>query len=676
MESLKRNESTAVEARQLENLTAHPMRKGESRDAAYFEMLRARRDKLMTAQVLVVVAHTGTGKTTQIPQFVLFDEWESGLKVACTQPRRLAASSVARRVAQEMAVPLGQEVGYHVRFDARKSTKTDETDEVDETRLLYMTDGMLLAQAKSNPTFSGYSCIIIDEAHERTTATDILMALLKHAISLRKDLKVVIMSATMNAAKFQNFFGGAKSLEVAGRTFPVAIHYLADATPHYGRCALLFVKHEKMGPGDILVFLPSVNETERFCSESGSRKCIVATNVAENSLTIDGVVYVVDTGLVKQAGFNPRAGLNRLYTAAISKDSAKQRAGRAGRTQPGVCFRLYTEETFDKVFLTSTPPGMLKQSLTSEILMLKSMGFNAVGLLDWIDRPHSEVYYHGLEDLFHMGYIDESAKITSKGRRAARLPMDPVWYNAMAEANTLGCLAEIVSIAAPTAAQSQHSILRPQGYRIVANAARRMFACPVSDHIAQLNALHAFCQARAKQAGRVDLWCRNRFLNRRVLEETLKVREHLVRIAKEFFGTITGMDCGDGEYDDKICKALARSMFCNVAIRDPGSRAAKGNGPIVENEGDLYRTVHRNHHAALHPDSGLIGIKHEWVVFDKFAHRGKEYQQTVTAIKPEWVIDLPYFQDDRLTRKRNDLLRQPYVKASLDQAREKAAAPA
>ncbi|KAM6534737.1 hypothetical protein FALCPG4_004363 [Fusarium falciforme] len=443
-----------------------------------------------------------------------------------------------------------------------------------------------------------------------------------------------------------------------------------------------------MGPGDILVFMPSINEIEHFCSEvrastydletfalysgirpereslvlektqSSSRKCVVATNVAETSVTIDGIVYVVDTGLVKQEGFNPRAGLHQLYTSTISKAAARQRTGRAGRTQPGVCFRLYTEETYDKIFLDSAPPGMLTKSLTFEILMLSSIGFEAVGLFDFMDRPHSEVYYHGLEDLINMGYLEASGKITANGREAAKLPVDPVWYNAMVEGRKLGCLVEIISIAALAAAQSQRSIFfRPLVSRDDADAARQTFARPLSDHLSQLSVLHAYMQA--KEAKHEDAWCRHWYLNRRVLEEALRIRGLLVRCAQAKFGDITAgnMSSGEKNYANNICKALARSLFCNVAIRDPGSKAAKGKGPIVENDDDLYRTVHRNHHAALHPDSAL------------------QYLQTVTAVKPEWVIDLPYFQDDKLARKRNDVLRQPYVKASLDRARENAAAP-
>ncbi|KAM6534736.1 DEAH-box ATP-dependent RNA helicase prp43 [Fusarium falciforme] len=219
MESLKRNQTTAAEAMALEDGITHPMpiQDGKFRKSRYFFMLQARRELpvsqkreefltlYQSEQVLVVVGETGSGKSTQIPQFVFFDEWKSGLKIACTHPRRIAALSVARRVAEEMAVPLGEEVGYHVRFEAKMSKKT---------RLAYMTDEMLLAQAKNDLLFSVYSCIIIDEAHERTMATDILMALLKRAISIRKDLKVIVMSATLDAAKFQAYFGGAKLLEV------------------------------------------------------------------------------------------------------------------------------------------------------------------------------------------------------------------------------------------------------------------------------------------------------------------------------------------------------------------------------------------------------------------------------------------------------------------------------
>ncbi|RSL61931.1 hypothetical protein CEP54_006039 [Fusarium duplospermum] len=713
MNSLVRNQTTAAEAMALEDGIGHPMpiQEGKLRKSQYFTMLRDRRELPVSGkreeflalyqseQVLVVVGATGSGKSTQIPQFVLFDEWGSKLKIACTHPRRIAASSVAKRVAEEMAVPLGDEVGYRVRFGTKMS---------DKTRLVYMTDGMLLSLAKGDLQFSKYSCIIVDEAHERTIATDILMALLKNAMSTRKDLKVVIMSATLDAAKFQAYFGGAKLLEVPGRTFPVDIKYLPEDVSHYTSAALRTVKHihNNMGPGDILVFLTSISEIEQFCSEarasthnlemlalysgigpekeslalaksqSSSRKCVVATNVAETSVTIDGIVYVVDTGLVKQEGFSPRAGLHQLYTSNISKAAAGQRAGRAGRTQPGVCYRLYTEETHDNIFLDSAPPGLLTKPLNSKILMLSSIGFESVGLFDFMDRPHCEVYYHGLEELINMGYFETSGKITDKGREAAKLPVDPVWYNAMVEGRKFGCLIEILGIAALTAAQSQHSIfLRSVASRNEADACRQTFAHPMSDHVSQLNLLHAYVQVKkTKSEGE---WCQRWHLDRRVLEEALRIRGLLVRCAKARFGDIEVGNIGPGDknYTNNICKALARSLFCNVAIRDPGIKAAKGKGPIVENEGDLYMTVHRNHHASLHPDSALVGIKHEWVVFDRFVHSGwHQHLHTVTAIKPEWVMDLPYFQDEMLAVKRSGVLRQPYVKASLDQACEKAAA--
>ncbi|KAJ3467606.1 hypothetical protein MRS44_005170 [Fusarium solani] len=387
----------------------------------------------------------------------------------------------------------------------------------------------------------------------------------------------------------------------------------------------------------------------------------------------DGYTYL-DTGLVKQAGFNPRASLNTLQTATISKASAAQRAGRAGRTKPGLCFRLYTEETLNEIFLASTPP-VVSRHLTPEILLLKPIGIHEVGLFDFIDRPHSEVYYHGLEELLDMGYIDDSGKITVRGREAAKLPVDPLWHNAIIEAKSLGCLGEIVGIAALSTVQSQHSIfLRPHAFAAVADEAHRQFDCPMSDHITQLNALHTFVEA--EKDGDADNWCRHFFLNRRVLEDAVRLRAQLIENVQPRLGPVTVMDYRDENYNTNICKALARSLFCNVAIRDPGSKAAKGKGPAVDNDDELYRTVHRNHQAGLDIDSVLVGSKAEWVVFDKFIHAGWQQRlQTATAIKPEWVIDLPYFQDDNLARKRNDALRQPYVKASLDRARESAAAP-
>ncbi|KAF7539365.1 hypothetical protein G7Z17_g12431 [Cylindrodendrum hubeiense] len=577
MQALVRNKTTAGQAIALEDGNSHPLRAG-LHTSRYFEILKTRRqlpvsgsrqsflDVYHQNQVVVLSGDTGSGKSTQIPQFVFFDEYASGKVIACTQPRRLAVTTVARRVATEMDVPLGQEVGYSIRFDNVTS---------DKTRLKYMTDGLLLREAMEDGNFSSYSCIIIDEAHERTISTDILMALLKKAVASRSDLKVIIMSATLDAGTFTNYFASSSTFRVHGGSHPVEIMYLSGATPDYFLLSLHFVKHihENHEAGDILLFLTSVKEVEEACSmlrtaiedmevmslyaslppseqdkvfcQSSMRKCVVTTNIAETSLTIDGVAYVI--GVCKQSGYNPRASLKTLLTAPISKASARQRAGRAGRTRPGVCYRLYDEDTFDNVFLPPAPPGILENEITSEILMLKNMGYNAVGRFDFVTPPHPEVYLRGLEDL---------------------------------------------------------------------------------------RALY------------------------RVLKEVVEIRKQLKGVVQTLFNEpLKASDFGAANYDINIRKALARSFFYHSALH-------------CETRGDdVYTTVHDNHPAGIHPDSSLVGINHEWIIYDRFIYTGKQYMQIVTAIDPEWIVDLEHFQDDRLSRKRNGELRQPKVKASLDKAR-------
>lgn len=375
-------------------------------------------EKLLNAvennQVVVVEGETGSGKTTQIPQFLVEDGkyTEYGM-VACTQPRRVAATSIAQRVAEEMDVTLGEHVGYSVRFDEMSSP---------QTLLKFLTDGMLLREAMSDPLLKRYSVIVLDEAHERTLATDILMGLLQEVLLKRKDdgFKVVVMSATLDAGKFQKYFNGAPLLSVPGRTHPVEILYTKAPERNYVEAAIRTTVqiHLHEAPGDILVFLTGEVEIETCCQEiryqvanestpetseivvyplysslppaqqrkiflpapkakvvggKPGRKVVVATNIAETSLTIDGVVYVVDPGFSKQKVYNPKIRVESLLVSPISRASAKQRAGRAGRTRPGKCFRLYTEKSFRGDLQETTYPEILRSNLGNVVLTLKSL---------------------------------------------------------------------------------------------------------------------------------------------------------------------------------------------------------------------------------------------------------------------------------------------------------------
>ncbi|WJX26085.1 RNA helicase [Trifolium repens] len=356
-------------------------------------------------QTLILVGETGSGKTTQIPQFVLEavdletpppDHKGKKMMIACTQPRRVAAMSVSRRVAEEMDVTIGEEVGYSIRFEDCSSARTV---------LKYLTDGMLLREAMTDPLLERYKVIILDEAHERTLATDVLFGLLKEVLKNRPDLKLVVMSATLEAQKFQGYFFGAPLIKVPGRLHPVEIFYTQEPERDYFEAVIRTVVHIHMcqPAGDILVFLTGEEEIEDACCKISKevanlgdqvgpvkavplystlppamqqkifepapppvkegappgRKIVVSTNIAETSLTIDGIVYVIDPGFAKQKIYNPRVRVESLLVSPISKASAHQRSGRAGRTQPGKCFRLYTETSFNNDLQLQTYPEIL-----------------------------------------------------------------------------------------------------------------------------------------------------------------------------------------------------------------------------------------------------------------------------------------------------------------------------
>jgi len=410
-------------------------------------------------QTTILVGETGSGKTTQIAQFIAEAGYAQSRKlIACTQPRRVAAMSVARRVAEEMDVELGDEVGYSIRFEECSSNKTF---------IKFLTDGMLLREAMSDPLLERYSVIILDEAHERTLATDVLFGLIKEVLVRRADLKLVVMSATLEAEKFQGYFLDAPLMKVPGRLHPVEIFYTSEPERDYLEAAIRTVVqiHLCEPPGDVLLFLTGEEEIEDACRkitkevqqqqkvgpikvlplystlppqqqqrifeaapppayEGGpaGRKIVVSTNIAETSLTIDGIVYVIDPGFSKQKVYNPRIRVESLLVSPISRASAHQRAGRAGRTQPGKCFRLYTEDSFKKDLQEQTYPEILRSNLGSVVLQLKKLGIEDLVHFDFMDPPAPETLMRALELLNYLGAIDDEGELTAVGTMMAEFP--------------------------------------------------------------------------------------------------------------------------------------------------------------------------------------------------------------------------------------------------------------
>lgn len=698
LSKIKRHASTAKQAKEAEDGPLNPFT-GSNLSERYFGILKTRRDLPVHAQrqeflemyqktqILVFVGETGSGKTTQIPQFVLFDDLpqEQGKMVACTQPRRVAAMSVAQRVAQEMDVNLGEEVGYSIRFEDMTSPSTI---------LKYMTDGMLLREAMNDHNLTRYSTIILDEAHERTLATDILMGLLKEVVERRPDLKLIIMSATLDAQKFQKYFKNAPLLAVPGRTHPVEIFYTPEPERDYVEAALRTVLqiHATEPEGDILLFLTGEEEIEDACrkinleademireADAGplkvyplygtlppaqqqrifeaapapfkpggrpGRKCIVSTNIAETSLTIDGIVYVVDPGFSKQKVYNPRIRVESLLVSPISKASAQQRAGRAGRTRPGKCFRLYTEGAFKKELIDQSYPEILRSNLASTVLELKKLGIDDLVHFDLMDPPAPETLMRALEELNYLACLDDEGELTRLGQLASEFPLDPALAVMLISSPEFYCSNEILSL---TALLSVPQVfVRPAAARKRADEMKDLFAHQDGDHLTMLNVYHAFKSPAAQENPKQ--WCHDHFLSYRALQQADNVRLQLKRIMEREEVELVSTPFEDKKYYENIRRALVAGFFMQVAKR--------------ESSGKTYVTVKDNQSVLLHP-STVLGQDSEWVLYNEFVLTSKNYVRTVTAVKPEWLLDIaPTYYDI-------DSFSKGDVKQSLQRIRDK-----
>ncbi|KAJ4470361.1 P-loop containing nucleoside triphosphate hydrolase protein [Lentinula edodes] len=622
-------------------------------------------------QIIVMVGETGSGKTTQIPQFVTYSDLPhtKGKLVACTQPRRVAAMSVAQRVADEMDVQLGKQVGYSIRFEDMTESGT--------TFLKYMTDGMLLREAMNDKELSRYSTIILDEAHERTLATDILMGLLKNLAKRRKDLKIIVMSATLDAVKFQSYFSlhdsaageepsPAPLFKVPGRTHPVEIFYTQEPEPDYVEAAIrtVLMIHRAEDPGDILLFLTGEEEIEDACrkikleaddllntdpssvgplmcvplysslppqqqqrifdaapkpSQEGyppGRKVVVSTNIAETSLTIDGIVYVVDPGFSKQKVYNPRIRVESLLVSPISKASAQQRAGRAGRTRPGKCFRLYTEKDFISELEEQTHPEILRSNLANAVLELAKLGIKDLVRFDYLDAPAPETLMRALELLNYLAALDDEGELTALGGVMAEFPLDPQLAKMLIVSPEFKVSNEILTI---TAMLSIPNVwLRPPNQRAAADQAKAMLTVPEGDHLTMLNVFNNYSQNKHDRN-----WAWNNFLSARALAQAENVRAQLLRTMEKYDIDVISLE-DEKKRNLGIRQALTCGFFMHVAHK--------------EGEKGSYLTVKDNQVVALHPSCGLDS-QPEWVLFNEFVLTKRPYIRTVTEVKPEWLLE-------------------------------------
>ncbi|PVU98746.1 hypothetical protein BB559_001319 [Furculomyces boomerangus] len=627
------------------------------------------RDPLLEAinefQILIIVGETGSGKTTQLPQYMYEAGYcKDGKKVGCTQPRRVAAMSVAARVAEESGTKIGHEVGYSIRFEDCTS---------DRTRIKYMTDGMLLREFMVEPDLGGYSCLMIDEAHERTLHTDILFALVKDIARFRPDLKLLISSATMDAQKFSAYFDDAPIFKIPGRPYPVEIYNTKAPEANYLTAAVTTVLqiHASQPKGDILVFLTGQDEIETaeenltaacralgsrigellICpiysnlpselqakifepTPEGSRKVILATNIAETSITIDGIVYVIDPGFVKQNSYNPRSGIESLQVVPCSRASANQRSGRAGRVGPGKCFRLYTQYAYLNELEDNTQPEILRVNLSSVVLTLKCLGIHNLIKFDFMDPPSPELLKLALEQLYALGALNDRGEMTKLGRRMAEFPMDPMMSRALIASEKHNCPNEMATIMAMLSV-SGSLLYRPKEKKVFADKAHANFVVGGGDHLTLLNIWNQWVET-----GYSMQWCYENYIQYRSMNRARDTRDQIVGLMERVEIPIDSKEETEGEGYKTTGEIIANSVNIRKAI----TSGFFFNSAKLNKAGDGYSTVKRHNTVYIHPSSTMLEEKPKWIVYYELVLTSKEYMRQVIEIKPEWLIELaPHF---------------------------------
>lgn len=619
-------------------------------------------------QVVVVIGETGSGKTTQLTQFLCEagyaknrDKHGTRLLVGCTQPRRVAAMSVAKRVSEEMGCELGEEVGYSIRFEDRTSPQ--------KTLIKYLTEGILLREMLADSTLEQYSCIIMDEAHERTLNTDILLGLFRQLLRKRRDLKLIVTSATMNADRFSTFFGDAPQYVIPGRMFPVETFYSKSPCHDYVDTAVkqvITIHLANQGQqGDILVFMTGQEDIETTCEmihekldmledpppldvypiystlpadvqkkifnklSAQRRKVVVATNIAETSLTVDGIKYVVDCGLVKVKVFNPKLGMDIFQMVPISMANAQQRSGRAGRTGPGIAYRLYTDRAAAPSQMYVQPiPEIQRTNLSSVMLMLKSLRVTDVLKFPFLDLPPRDLLSCSLYDLWAIGALDNLGALTQLGDQLNLFPMEPTLAKLilLSTQEEFHCSREIIVIVAMLSVPNV--FYRPKERADDADSAREKFLIADSDHLTLLNVFEQFDQRAKQKKGSLSLWCTRNFLQYRSLLRAKDIYNQILLIMnKRKFPVLKSKS------DRDIRKCLCAAYFQQLAKL---VKMGGGRGQVeYANLRQTYMTMY------LHPTSALAGggdLSPPFVVYDELVLTTKEYMQCVTAVEPEWLL--------------------------------------
>ena len=603
------------------------------------------RDRIVAAirdhQVLIIIGDTGSGKTTQLPKMCLEAGRGTGGIIGCTQPRRIAALSVADRVAEEIRAP--ERVGYKIRFH-------DQTSK--DTLIKFMTDGVLLAETRQDRQLRRYDTLIVDEAHERSLNIDFLLGYLKNLLPTRPDLKLIISSATIDAEKFSRHFDRAPVISVSGRTYPITTLYREaegedEEESSYVDRAIAAIEELAALPqgGDILVFMPSERDIadtldglQRFADShlllplfgrlpaadqrrifrpSNRRKIIVATNVAETSVTVPGIRYVVDTGLARIARYNPRTGTTSLKVSRVSQASCQQRRGRCGRTGPGTCIRLYSEEDFQSRE-DFTAPEIQRANLAEVILQMINLKLGDPARFPFIDAPPATAIREGYRLLRELGALVGDHQLTANGRLMARLPLDPRISRIIIESGTLGAVKEITILAAALSIQDPR--VRPPDKEFKADEVHRQFVDKKSDFQTLFNIWNAFFVPgeEAPSKSKLSRFCKAHFLSWQRMREWMDVHEQISRLLRESKGFPLNTEPAGYE---AIHIALTSGFLRNICQKkEKNSYLSAGNKEVV-----------------LFPGSGLYNKGPQWVVASEFVETTQMFARTVAAIEVDWL---------------------------------------
>ena len=593
--------------------------------------------------VVIVCGDTGSGKTTQLPKMALaLGRGAEGRRIACTQPRRLAAVTVARRVAEEFGKPVGDLVGYQHRFEKKVSPRT---------RVKFMTDGVLLAETRSDPLLRAYDTIIIDEAHERSLNIDFLLGILKRVLARRRDLKVVVSSATLDAAAFSAFFGGAPALQIPGRLYPVDIRYAPPPEDEEADLArdVLGAVDSLPDTGDILVFLPGerdirecaetlgrergatdeiipllaslpASEQQRAFRTSARRRIILATNVAETSVTIPGIRFVVDSGLARLSRYIHRTQVQRLQIEPVSQASARQRAGRCGRLGPGTCIRLYSEEDLLRRD-PYTPPEILRSSLAGVILTMLDLKLGDIADFPFLDPPEPAMVREGLRELLELGAIrlpeGGAPSLTRLGWRLARVPVEPRLARMLVAGSEEGVLPSVLPLVAAMACDDPRR--RPIDEKEKADQAHARFKAPDSDFAATLKLwrwweeeTHSLSQNQARKL------CKATYLSYPKMREWRDLAAQLTTLT-ERLGLETKTDSGDNA---ALHRALLSGLLGRIGLFDPEKRDYRGARAI---------------RFSIFPGSCLFKKPPPWIMAGELVDTSRLYAREAAVLDPAWI---------------------------------------